>query len=155
MSNANDLVKTLTVNHLLESKGKAVWTIAPHETVYLALQLLAAKNVGALAVMDGAVLVGIVSERDYARKVVLHGKSAVETPVREIMTTKVITVTPSHTLGDCMEQMTLHRIRHLPVIENDEVIGLLSIGDLVKAIILQQEFFLEQLENYIVGKRSQ
>lgn len=155
MSNANDLVKTLTVNHLLASKGKAVWTIAPHETVYLALQLLAAKNVGALAVMDGAVLVGIVSERDYARKVVLHGKSTVETPVREIMTTKVITVTPSHTLGDCMEQMTLHRIRHLPVIENDEVIGLLSIGDLVKAIILQQEFFLEQLENYIVGKRSQ
>jgi CBS domain-containing protein len=155
MSNTNELVKTLTVNHLLTSKGKAVWAIRPHETVYTALQLLAAKNVGALVVLDGDTLVGILSERDYARKVVLQGKSSMDTPVREIMTTRVITVTPDVTLGDCMEQMTHHRIRHLPVMEAGEVIGLISIGDLVKAIIQQQEFFLEQLENYIVGKRSQ
>ncbi|GAB4581219.1 MAG: CBS domain-containing protein [Anaerolineales bacterium] len=151
MSTTNELVKTLTVNHLLRSKGKAVWAITPNESVYAALQMLAAKNVGALVVMDGSQLVGILSERDYARKVALHGKSSMETPVREIMTTKVITVNARHSLGECMEKMTHHRIRHLPVVEDGEVVGLISIGDLVKAILSQQEFFLEQLENYIVG----
>lgn len=155
MSTTNELVKTLTVNQLLASKGNVVWAIGPQETVYAALQMLAVKNVGALLVMDGNQLVGILSERDYARKVILQGKSSMDTPVREIMTTKVITVSPEHTLGDCMEQMTHQRIRHLPVIENGQVVGLVSIGDLVKAILSQQEFFLEQLENYIVGNRSQ
>lgn len=154
MSNTNELVKTLTVSHLLASKGKAVWAIPPDETVFTALQFLAEKNVGALVVLEGDQLMGILSERDYARKVMLRGKSSMDTPVREIMTTKVITVHPAQTLGECMEQMTHHRIRHLPVVENGEVIGLISIGDLVKAMLQQQEFFLEQLENYIVGKRS-
>lgn len=154
MSSTNELVKTLTVSHLLASKGKAIWAIHPDETVFTALQFLAEKNVGALVVMDGEHLVGILSERDYARKVMLRGKSSMDTPVREIMTTKVITVLPSHTLGACMEQMTHHRIRHLPVVENGEVIGLISIGDLVKAMLQQQEFFLEQLENYIIGKQN-
>lgn len=154
MSRTNDLVKTLTVNHILTSKGKAVWTIHPEETVFTALQFLAEKNVGALVVLENDQLIGILSERDYARKVMLRGKSSMETSVREIMTTKVITVHATQTLGECMEQMTNHRIRHLPVVENGEVLGLISIGDLVKAMLLQQEFFLEQLENYIVGKRS-
>ncbi len=154
MSNTNKLVKTLTVKHLLLSKGKGVWAISPDEKVFAALQMLAAKNVGALVVMEGEKLAGILSERDYARKVALYGKSSMDTPVRDIMTGKVITITPQHTLGECMEQMTHHRVRHLPVIEGEQVIGLISIGDIVKAIISQQEFFIEQLENYIVGERS-
>lgn len=154
MGSTNELIKTQTVGQLLMSKGQLVWAIHPDETVYAALQLLAAKNVGALVVLEGDQLIGILSERDYARKVVLHGKSSMHTPVREIMTAKVITIHPTHTLGDCMEQMTLHRVRHLPVVEQGKVIGLISIGDIVKVVISQQEFFIDQLENFIVGERS-
>jgi len=154
MGSINELVKTLTVSQLLMAKGKVVWSIGPDETVYTALQMLAEKNVGALLVMDSDRLAGILSERDYARKVILQGKSSMNTPVREIMTAKVITISPSDTLGECMARMTNNRIRHLPVVENGRVIGLISIGDIVKSVIMQQEFVIEQLENYIAGERS-
>ncbi|MCB9134562.1 MAG: CBS domain-containing protein [Anaerolineales bacterium] len=154
MNNPNGLFQTFTVNHLLSSKGRTVWHVRPHETVFAALQLMAAKNVGAVVVIDEDKLTGILSERDYARKVTLLGKSSKTTPVYEIMTTKVVTVGPDHTIGECMEKMTFHRIRHLPVVDGDRVIGLISIGDLVKAFIMQQAFFLEQLENYRGGKHG-
>ena len=155
MGSINELVKTLTVNQLLTVKGRSVWSIGPDETVYTALQRLADKNIGALLVLDGDRLVGILSERDYARKVVLYGKSSMRTPVHEIMTKKVITISPSHTLGDCMTLMTNSRIRHLPVVAEGVVLGVVSIGDIVKTVISQQEFVIDQLENYIIGERSQ
>jgi CBS domain-containing protein len=155
MGIVNELVNTFTASQLLAAKGSKVWTIGPDETVFTALQMLADKNIGALLVMDGEKLEGILSERDYARKVILQGKSSMNTPVREIMTTKVITISPTHTLEDCMEQMTNSHIRHLPVVQDDRVVGLISIGDIVKAMISQQKFVIEQLENYIAGDRSQ
>ena len=155
MGSINELINTITVSQVLLVKGAKVWSINPDDTVFVALEKLADKNVGALLVMDGDKLEGILSERDYARKVILQGKSSMNTPVREIMTAKVITVSPTHTLGDCMEQMTTSHIRHLPVVQNDQVVGLISIGDIVKAVISQQEFVIEQLENYIAGERSQ
>jgi CBS domain-containing protein len=155
MGNINELVNTLTVSQLLVEKGKTVWSIHPAETVYTALQTMAKKNIGALVVSEGDRLVGIISERDYARKVVLQGKSSINTPVREIMTEKVITINTAHTLGECMEMMTHSRIRHLPVIQEGKVVGVVSIGDIVKAVISQQAFVIEQLEKYIAGERSQ
>ncbi|HLF89652.1 MAG TPA: CBS domain-containing protein [Anaerolineales bacterium] len=155
MGSINELINTITVSQLLIVKGDKVWSIGPDDTVFTALEKFADKNIGALLVMDGDRLEGILSERDYARKVILQGKSSMNTPVREIMTAKVITVSPTHTLGDCMEQMTNSHIRHLPVVQNDQVVGLISIGDIVKAVISQQEFVIEQLENYIAGERSQ
>jgi CBS domain-containing protein len=129
-----------------------VWAIPPDASVYEAIKLMADKEVGALLVMDGQRLVGIVSERDYARKVILQGKSSRDTPIREIMTGKVFYVRPDQTVEDCMALMTARRIRHLPVLDDDRVIGVVSIGDLVKAVISEQEVRIQQLEQYIMGR---
>jgi CBS domain-containing protein len=142
-----------TVRQLLEAKGHEVWSVGPTDTVYQALQLLAEKDVGALLVIEHDELVGILSERDYARKVALEGKTSTDTPVKEIMTSQVVCVEPHQTIEDCMALMTQKRIRHLPVTENKRMIGIISIGDVVKDIILEQEFMIEQLENYITGAR--
>ncbi len=141
------------VKHLLKEKGKRFWSIAPDAMVYEALKLMAEKEVGALLVLNGEELVGILSERDYARKVILKGKSSLDTPVREIMTQRVRFVHPEQTVEECMALMTDKRIRHLPVLENDQVVGVISIGDLVKAVIEEKDFMLKQLENYITGSR--
>jgi CBS domain-containing protein len=140
------------VAHLLHAKGHAVWSVPPDASVYEAIKLMADKGVGALLVMEGKRLVGIVSERDYARKVILQGKSSRDTPIREIMTSKVFYVRPEQTVEDCMALMTAHRIRHLPVLDDDQVRGVVSIGDLVKAVISEQEVRIQQLEQYIMGR---
>ena len=143
-----------TVRELLRNKGYDVWSIGPDATVYEALTLMAGKDVGALLVLDNAgQLVGILSERDYARKIVLKGKTSRETPVREIMTEKVVWVRPDQTIEECMALMTNKRIRHLPVQEEGRLLGVISIGDVVKDIISEQGFVIEQLENYITGRR--
>jgi CBS domain-containing protein len=143
-----------TVRELLRNKGYHVWSIGPDATVYEALTLMAEKDVGALLVLDNAgQLVGILSERDYARKIVLKGKTSRETPVREIMTEKVVWVRPDQTIEECMALMTNKHIRHLPVMEEGRLLGVISIGDVVKDIISEQEFVIAQLENYITGKR--
>jgi CBS domain-containing protein len=129
-----------------------VWAIPPDASVYEAIKLMAEKQVGALLVIDGQRLVGIVSERDYARKVILQGKSSWDTPVSEIMTDKVFYVRPDQTVEDCMALMTAQRIRHLPVLDDERVIGVVSIGDLVKAVISEQEVRIQQLEQYIMGR---
>jgi CBS domain-containing protein len=139
------------VRQLLQTKGYDAWSIAPDSSVYDALKLMAAKKIGALLVIEGEELAGIISERDYARKVALRGKSAIDTPTREIMTEAVITVGPEQTIDECMEMMTNKRIRHLPVLEDSQLIGVISIGDVVKAVISQQEFLIENLERYIEG----
>lgn len=144
----------MTVRQILKNKGSQIWSTQPDATVYAALQLMADKLVGALLVLADGRLVGIFSERDYARKIILHGKSSLQTHVSEIMTSDVVTVTPDHTIAQCMELMTERRFRHLPVIEGDKLVGLISIGDVVKAIISDQEFVIQQLESYISGKRS-
>jgi CBS domain-containing protein len=136
---------------ILRTKGHRVWSIAPDATVYEALTMMAEKNVGAVLVMEGNRLVGILSERDYARKIALHGKTSKDTLVREIMTERVMYVRPEQTAEECMALMTDKRVRHLPVMEGDEVIGIISIGDVVKSIISEQEFMIEQLERYIAG----
>ena len=141
-----------TITQLLEAKakGRDIFSIAPGALVFDALKLMAEKEVGALVVMEGGRLVGIISERDYARKVILHGKSSHDIPVREIMTGKVITVHPGQTVAECMALMTGKRVRHLPVVtEGDRLVGLLSIGDLVKEVIADQERTIRQLESYI------
>lgn len=142
-----------TVKQCLQSKGSHFWWISPDATVYEALVLMAEKNIGALLVMDREVLVGIFSERDYARKVILFGKASKVIPVSEIMTSRVFYVRPEQSIEECMALMTDKHIRHLPVMEGKRVVGVLSIGDVVKAIIEQQEFVIEQLENYITGER--
>jgi len=138
-----------TVRDLLGKKGGRVWSVAPDSTVYAALQLMADKNVGAVLVLQNGLLQGILSERDYARQVILKGKTSRDTPVREIMTTKVICVAPERTIEDCMALMTEKHIRHLPVLANGELVGVLSIGDVVKAVISEKQFIIEQLESYI------
>jgi len=140
-------MKTLT--QLLQAKGGQIHTIAPDASVFGALKLMAEKDVGALVVTEGGRLAGIISERDYARKVILHGKSSHDLAVREIMTEKVVTVHPGQTVEDCMGIMTARRVRHLPVVEGDRLIGVLSIGDLVKEVIAEQEQTIKQLESYI------
>jgi CBS domain-containing protein len=140
-----------SIGHLLEQKGSQVWSIPPDATVYDALRLLAERDIGALLVIRGEQLVGILSERDYARKVILKGKSSMKTTVNEIMTERVIVIEPQHTIEEAMALMTEKHLRHLPVIEEDKVIGLVSIGDLVKAKITDQRFMIEQLERYIAG----
>jgi CBS domain-containing protein len=139
------------VKQLLQSKGSEVWTVGPETRVIEALRLMADKNVGALMVTEREKLAGIISERDYARKVVLHGKSSTDVPVKEIMTSKVFVIAPDTSIQECMALMTEQRIRHLPVLESDKLVGVISIGDVVKAIISEQEFMIEQLQNYIVG----
>lgn len=138
-----------TVRQLLQSKGSAVHSVTPEASVFDALRLMADKNIGALLVVSGGKLSGIMSERDYARKVILHGKSSHDMPVSEIMSEKVVTVHPEQTVEDCMALMTGKRIRHLPVVNGDKIVGLLSIGDLVKEVIAEQERTIKQLESYI------
>ena len=138
-----------TVSQLLQAKGREVHSVAPDARVFDALKLMAERNVGALVVLEGARLAGIFSERDYARKVILLGKSSHDIPVREIMTAKVITVNPGQTVEECMALMTEKRIRHLPVTEGERLVGMLSIGDLVKEVIAEQEQTIKQLESYI------
>jgi CBS domain-containing protein len=138
-----------TVLQLLQAKGTEVHKIGLDARVYDALKLMADKDVGALLVMDGGRLAGIISERDYARKVILQGKSSHDIPVRDIMTGTVISVQPRHTVEQCMALMTSKRIRHLPVMDGDRLVGVLSIGDLVKEVIAEQEATIKQLESYI------
>ena len=140
-----------SIRQILEQKGNDVWVTSPEASVYEALSLLAKKNVGALLVIKNQELVGIVSERDYARKVALLGKASVKTPVSEIMTTQVFSITPQNTTEEAMALMTDKRIRHLPVIEEGKIVGVISIGDLVKSIIANQEYVIDQLEKYISG----
>jgi CBS domain-containing protein len=142
-----------TVRWLLDSKGYDIWSISPDAPVYKALELLAEKDIGALVVMDGENLVGIVSERDYARKVALRGKAAMDTAVRDIMSADVISISPGGEISQCMEIMTKEKVRHVPVVEEGKVIGMITIGDVVKAIIDRQQFMIEQLEQYIAGGR--
>ena len=141
----------ITVENILQTKGRGVISIAPDVTVYEALKIMADKNVGALVVLDGDTVAGIISERDYARKVILHGRSSKELKVREIMTSKVYYVHPEQSVQDCMAQMTDKRVRHLPVLEGERLTGVISIGDVVKAIIADQESTIKLLENYITG----
>ena len=138
-----------TVKQLLQAKTLGILSIAPEATVIEALKLMAEKNVGGLLVMTGGRLVGIITERDYARKVILKGKSSLDTPVSDIMTDKVLCVQPEQTVEECMGLMTAKRIRHLPVMEGGKVIGVVSIGDLVKEMISEQEYTIKQLESYI------
>jgi CBS domain-containing protein len=138
-----------TLKQLLDAKGREVYTVDPEARVFDALKLMADKGVGALIVMEGGRIVGVISERDYARKVILHGKSSHELQVRDIMTSKVITVHPGQTVEACMALMTENRIRHLPVTEGERLIGVLSIGDLVKEVIAEQQQTIRQLESYI------
>jgi CBS domain-containing protein len=141
----------ITVKDLLEFKGRETYSISPDTTVYRALEIMAEKNVGALLIMQGGKLRGIFSERDYARKVILKGRHSKEIPVREIMTPEVWVVPPERTVEECMALMTDKRKRHFPVVEGDEVIGVVSIGDVVRAVISQKEFMIQQLEKYITG----
>jgi CBS domain-containing protein len=139
-----------TVRQLLESKGYEVTTISPDKSVFETMQLMSTRNIGALLVLDaGNRLVGIVTERDYARKMYMQNKFAKDVPVAEIMTRQVVYVRPDQTNEECMALITEKRVRHLPVLENDHVIGIVSIGDLVKDTISEQEFVIHQLENYI------
>jgi CBS domain-containing protein len=138
-----------SLKQLLAAKGNQVYSIGPNAKVIEALQLMAQKDVGALAVIESGRLMGMISERDYARKVILHGKSSQDVPVREIMTADVITISPNETIEQCMALVTQRRIRHLPVCENEKLIGLVSIGDLVKEVIADQEQTIKQLESYI------
>ncbi|HEY6246933.1 MAG TPA: CBS domain-containing protein [Pyrinomonadaceae bacterium] len=142
-----------TVKDILRSKGHDVWSIVPDATVYEALKFMGDKNVGALVVLEGETVVGIISERDYARKVILHGRSSKELPVREIMSTRVYYVRPEQNIQECMALMTEKRVRHLPAMENDRLIGVISIGDVVKAIIAEHESTIKHLEDYITGGR--
>ena len=141
-----------TVGAILHRKGSQIWSISPEAMVFDAIKRMAEKNVGALLVIDPVGLpVGIISERDYTRKVILKGRSSKDTPVRQIMTTNLVTTNPEATVNECMSLMTVKRIRHLPVLKGNALVGLLSIGDLVKWIIAAQDVTIEQLENYIVG----
>lgn len=139
------------VKHLLDTKGRQVIAIGPDASVFDAIRLMAEKGIGALAVMQEGRLVGMLSERDYARKVIIKGRSSRDTTVGDIMTAEVVTTTSDQTVNDCMNLVTDRRIRHLPVVEDDQVIGMISIGDLVQAIISDQQAEIEQLEQYISG----
>jgi len=142
-----------TVKDILRVKGSKVYSISPDETVYEALKRMADQNLGALLVFEGSDLVGLISERDYSRKTILKGRLSKETAVREIMTTAVVTVHPDDDIEECMELFTDKHVRHLPVIEQEKVVGIVSIGDIVKSIIDYKEFIIEELENYIKGQR--
>jgi len=139
------------VSSLLRRKNPAVWSISPDSTVYEAIEQMAERHIGALIVLQAGKLEGIVSERDYARKVILKGKHSQETRVREIMTTPVLFVRPEQSIDECMRTMTAHHVRHLPVLEGEGVVGMISIGDLVNWIILSHEQTIQQLQSYITG----
>jgi len=138
-----------TVREILRKKGQDVWFIAPESSVYKAIEMMADKHVGALVVIATEKLVGIISERDYARKVILHGKASKDTTVEEIMTHKVVCVRPEQSVEECMAVMTDKRVRHLPVLKDKKVLGVISIGDVVKEVISEQRYTIEQLEHYI------
>ena len=148
------MIPTGTISEILNHKGSTVYSVTPDTTVYDAIELMAEKNIGALLVIDGGRLVGILSERDYTRKVALRGKTSKETSVGEILSGKVIEVTPEHTIEDCMRLMTEHRIRHLPVVQDESIVGIVSIGDLVNWIISAQSTTIDQLNTYIAGYPS-
>jgi CBS domain-containing protein len=141
-----------TVRSMLRHKGSDIFWVAPEATVYEAVAMMAGKSVGALLVLSGGKLTGIVSERDYARKVILKGKHSHEMQVKEIMTSPVFTVSPGHSVEDCMRVITAHRIRHLPVMEGDALVGMISIGDVVRSIISAQAHAIDQLSGYIEGR---
>lgn len=143
-----------TVREILAGKGSFIWSIQPDATVFEALQTMADNDVGALIVLDGETVAGVLSERDYARKVILHGRSSKELTVKEIMSAKVYFVKPEQNIEDCMALFTNKRVRHLPVLENDKLRGIISIGDVVKAVIAEHEFTIKHLENYITGGLS-
>ena len=138
------------INEIIAHKQSPLWSISPDATVFEAIQLMAEKNIGALPVLSGQKLLGMVSERDYTRKVALKGKSSKETKVREILAPP-LTATPSHTVEECMKLMTTHRVRHLPILDGDQLVSLVSIGDLVNWIITAQSVTIHQLESYITG----
>jgi CBS domain-containing protein len=140
-----------TVDHLLRNKGSQIYSVAPTDFVLRAIEIMADHHLGALLVMNQGTLLGIVSERDYARKVILQSRSSHDTPVSEIMTSPAVTVTPRDTVHHCMQLMTERRFRHLPVVDSGRVVGILSIGDLVKAVMEEQSAQIEQLERYIAG----
>ena len=143
-----------TVSSILRNKGHHVWSVSPDDSVLQAIRVMAEKGIGALVVIAGQTLVGIVSERDYARKVVLQGKSSKDTPVREIMTSPVVSVGPNETVDECMRIVTTERIRHLPVVQGEKVVGVVSIGDLVQSVISTQGETIQFLQEYIVGGRT-
>jgi CBS domain-containing protein len=140
-----------TIRQILEDKGYEVLSVTPGASVYSAIELMAENGIGALMVMEGDKAVGLISERDYARKVILKGRSSKDTEVREIMTTHVVCARPEQTVEQCMALMTEKRVRHLPIMDDGRLVGIVSIGDLVKAIIAEQRFIIEQLEHYICG----
>jgi CBS domain-containing protein len=140
-----------SISEILEHKGSTVWAVAPDITVFEAIQMMSEKNIGALLVTEGGKLVGIMSERDYTRKVALKGKSSKESKVREILSDRLLSVTPQHTIEECMRLMTENRVRHLPVLDGEKITGVVSIGDLVNWIISAQSTTIRQLETYISG----
>jgi len=144
-------LSTGTISDILRHKGTQVWSVSPEATVLDAIKLMAERNVGALLVMQGERLVGIISERDYTRKVALKGKASKDTAVSEILSGQIIHVSPSHAVDECMRLMTERHVRHLPVMEGDKVVGLVSIGDLVNHVITAQSQTIEQLQTYITG----
>jgi CBS domain-containing protein len=139
------------VRNILQKKGKVIYSIDPDSSVYDALEIMLEKNLGALLVIENGKFTGIFTERDYARKVILKGKASKETLVREIMSEHPVTVTPDNTIEECMQLMTSGQFRHLPVVDNTELVGIISIGDLVKFIIEEQKTIIEDLEHYITG----
>jgi CBS domain-containing protein len=141
-----------TVRDILDRKGRSVWSISPDESVYRALEVMSDRHIGALVVTENERLVGVVSERDYARKIALKGRSSRETTVRDIMTSTVFSIAPGARIEDCMALMTEKSVRHLPVIDGDQLEGIVSIGDVVKAKIDHQEFIIDQLEHFISGR---
>jgi CBS domain-containing protein len=151
IAGAQTLKLTDTVEAILRRKGRVVWSLGPEDSVYRAIELMAEKGIGALMVVADGELVGIISERDYARKVILKGRLSKETPIKDIMSTPVLFVSPEHTVSDCMRIMTENRIRHLPVLQGKKVAGMVSIGDLVNCIISAQQETIQQLEAYITG----
>jgi CBS domain-containing protein len=140
-----------SINEILDHKGATVWAVAPDITVFEAIQMMSNKNVGALLVTERDRLIGIISERDYTRKVALKGKSSKETKVREILSEQVLSVSPRHSIEECMRLMTENRVRHLPVLDGEKITGVISIGDLVNWIISAQSSTIQQLESYISG----
>lgn len=140
-----------TVKEILEAKGTEIWSVQPSDTVLDSLRLMSDKGIGSLLVMDGEKLMGIVTERDYARKVILEGKSSKDTSVSDVMTRKVLCVSPERTVDECMALMTDKRARHLPVVDQKRVVGVVSIGDLVKTLINEQQILIDQLQHYISG----
>lgn len=145
------MIPTGSIHEILDYKGNAVWTVSPDNTVFEAIQLMSDKNVGALLVTERGRLIGIVSERDYTRKVALKGKTSKDLRVREIISGEVVSVTPQHTVEECLRLMTENRVRHLPVLDGESINGVVSIGDLVNWIISAQGTTIQQLETYISG----